>query len=126
MKNNYTTLSNSKITKKQLRKKKLFQIRCTICMTILFISIISILSVFPAKAKTTTNSQVNSCKYYKSIQIKKGDSLWSIAKENMDYEHYSTVKAYLNEIKTSNSITSNTIIAGAYIIIPYYSSETNN
>lgn len=60
-------------------------------------------------------------KYYKSIEITKGDTLWSIAKDNIDTHYYKNVNEYINEIKTMNSIKSDHIVSGSYIIIPYYS-----
>ena len=63
-----------------------------------------------------------SYKYYKSIQVENGDTLWSIAQNNMD-EHYSNTSEYVAEVKQMNSLRSDQIFAGNYLIIPYYSAE---
>ncbi|MDO5293028.1 MAG: LysM peptidoglycan-binding domain-containing protein [bacterium] len=55
----------------------------------------------------------------KSIQIQEGDSLWSIAKENFSSE-YDSIDQYVKDIKECNNISSDTIHAGKYLIIPYY------
>lgn len=61
-------------------------------------------------------------KYYASIQIKEGDSLWSIAAEYapscaMDKE------TYVKELKAINKLHKDTIHAGQYLTIFYYSEE---
>jgi len=58
-------------------------------------------------------------KYYKSVLIDSGDTLWSIAAENktsgMDTEDV------VEEIKKMNGLRSDSITAGNYLIVPYYS-----
>lgn len=55
-----------------------------------------------------------------SIKIEKGDTLWSIA-ENFITDEYSDMNEYIEEIKKSNGLVSDTIHDGNYIIVPYYS-----
>ena len=57
--------------------------------------------------------------YYKSVMVEQGDSLWSIAEENMS-EEWGSVKEYVQAIKKLNNKSDNQINAGAYISIPYY------
>lgn len=54
-----------------------------------------------------------------SVQIEEGDSLWSIAEEYYTGE-YKSVRNYVKEIKSTNGLTSDTIHAGCYLIIPCY------
>lgn len=54
-----------------------------------------------------------------SVKIEKGDSLWSIA-ERYFSDDYNDMNTYVEEIKKSNGLTSDTIHAGCYIIVPYY------
>lgn len=75
-----------------------------------------------SEASTLSDHQVN-YKYYKSIQIERGDTLWSIAKENMDQAFYANINDYISEIKQMNALSSNNIQSGNYLIIPYYSTE---
>ena len=58
-------------------------------------------------------------KYYKSIMIEQGDSLWSIAQEYACDDTYE----YIKEIKQLNGLTSETIHAGQHLIIAYYDVE---
>lgn len=60
---------------------------------------------------------------YKVVEIKNGDSLWSIAKENMDNTNDSgfiNIYQYIHEIKRCNNMKSNQINAGCYLMVTYY------
>ena len=61
---------------------------------------------------------------YKVVEVKAGDSLWSIAKENMsdesNYSGFTDIYQYVHEIKKCNNMKSNQINAGCYLMIPYY------
>ena len=58
-------------------------------------------------------------KYYKSIEIKAGDSLWSIAKENIT-EDYESVHEYIEEVMKMNNLESDQIHEGQYLTVAYY------
>lgn len=60
---------------------------------------------------------------YKVVEIKDGDSLCSIAKENMDNTNDSgfiNIYQYIHEIKRCNNMKSNQVNAGCYLMVPYY------
>ena len=60
---------------------------------------------------------------YKVVEIKDGDSLWSIAKENMDNTNDSgfiNIYQYIHEIKRCNNMKSNQVNAGCYLMVPFY------
>jgi LysM repeat protein len=60
-------------------------------------------------------------KYYTSIQIQQGDSLWSIAgkyKENSGL----TVEQYVKELKNINGLKEDTIHSGHYLTVMYFTS----
>lgn len=61
-------------------------------------------------------------KYYTSIRIEDGDTLWSIAKR---YEKHSgkTTEDYIRELKTINLLGGDIIHAGGYLTISYYAEE---
>ncbi len=63
----------------------------------------------------------NEDKYFTNITVKRGDTLWDIAQEYMDKDHYSTVREYVHEIKRMNNLTSDKIYVGQSLIITYYS-----
>jgi hypothetical protein len=62
-------------------------------------------------------------KYYANIEIQDGDTLWTIADTYMDSTHYLRRNDYMNEVMNLNHMTSDRLIAGQKIIVPYYSDE---
>ena len=61
-------------------------------------------------------------KYYTSIRVNAGDTLWQIAGEHMT-EDYKDIHEYMNEICSINHISKDEIQTGQYLVIPYYSSD---
>lgn len=57
-------------------------------------------------------------KYYKSIQIQPGDNLWDIASLYIT-EDYDSVSSYIEEIKEINSLSTDELHAGEYLVIVY-------
>lgn len=86
-------------------------------LAVIFI-IILLTVIFTTKTVTATNHN-NRVKQVTSVQIQKGDTLWSIASRYMSCE-YKDLNEYIEEIMLSNGLTSDNIHAGNYIIIPYY------
>lgn len=109
--------------KHEKRKK---QVRKNIALLVFSIIILSSILVFFASVSIQASDMEHqpqmSYKYFKSIYISQGDTLWSIAEENMD-EHYTNTTDYINEVKRMNSLTSDHIVCGSYLIVPYFSCE---
>lgn len=63
-----------------------------------------------------------SYKYYTSVEIKNGDTLWDIASEYMTDE-YGSLQEYVAEVKELNNLPSDNIRSGQSIVIPYYATE---
>lgn len=59
-------------------------------------------------------------KYYTSICINDGDTLERIARERYTID-FESVEAYIKEVKFINHLKSDELIAGGYLIVPYYS-----
>lgn len=62
-------------------------------------------------------------KYYTSIKVQPGDTLWDIAEEYIDYDYYSTRMDYIYEVMKINHLITDHLTAGKKITIPYYSVE---
>lgn len=58
------------------------------------------------------------CRYYKSIQLTQGDSLWSIAKEYTEGTDIS-IESYMLLLKQMNGLREDTIHAGRYLTVMY-------
>ena len=61
-------------------------------------------------------------KYYVSIRIESGDTLWTIADEYVDGFNLSKAD-YIAEVCQINGISENNIHAGDQIVVPYYSQD---
>lgn len=58
-------------------------------------------------------------KYYESILIESGDTLWSIA-ERYASDEYGSKDQYIQELMQINGLTSDGIQSGNYLTIVYY------
>ena len=82
--------------------------------------LIVLLVTFIFTTKTVTaKREIDRVKQVTSIQIQKGDTLWSIATRYISDE-YKDVNEYIAEIMHSNGLASEDIHTGNYIIVPYY------
>lgn len=64
-----------------------------------------------------------SYKYYTSVQIEPGDTLWTLADRYADKEHYVSQDQYIAEVMSMNHLDDENIYAGNYLILPYYSAD---
>ena len=111
-------IKNNRIRRQKEMRKNFLLVVMTVCLVITFsIS----MNGFLSNAKD--DSIETSYKYYKSITIENGDTLWSIAEEYMDAEHYDSVNDYIKEAKQMNTLANDNITYGQCLIVPYYSNE---
>lgn len=96
-----------------LTKKNIGIAAIVLCLLLIILSAILI------PATVTAKRNVDREKNIISVQIESGDTLWSIAQEYITDE-YRNINAYIKEIKDVNNLSSDTIHAGNYLIIPYY------
>lgn len=97
------------------------RILTAVCFLIVVLVMSSSISGFAQSKKTAEKFN----KYYTSISIKKGDTLWSIASEYMTAE-YDNIEEYIQEVKRLNHISGDTIYTGRYLTVPCYSVESND
>lgn len=90
---------------------------------ILFITIGSVIfgSIFSSAQANAEESGIE-YKYYKSIVIQEGDSLWSVAKEYQD-DKYENTQEYIDELKELNNLSSDRIHEGQHLMVVYYDSD---
>lgn len=130
VKNKYTTKTSKNIKNKNiithfiynLKHKRYFRILCLRWALLLLITLIAIpvtsMIILPKNATAVDSIDDIVYKYYITMEIQPGDSLWSIAEE---YKYNQDSKDYIKEVKHINHLYSNQIIAGQKITIPYYS-----
>lgn len=93
--------------------------------TALFCSIVAVFmicSVIFGSSLTQAAPAETTYKYYTSLKLEQGDTLWNIAKEYISDE-YKDTQAYIEEVCAINHIAADEIHAGQYIVVPYYSSD---
>lgn len=101
---------------RQLRRRFFMAILTVVLVVVLAVSYHAFLS------EANTGDKEISFKYYTSIEVSYGDTLWSIADEYACAE-YASVNDYVDEVMQINHLKEDSIIAGQYLIIPYYSTE---
>lgn len=72
--------------------------------------------------ENTSDDEQTEYKYYKSIELEYGDTLWGIAEEYMN-EDYDSIYDYIDELKAINGLESDDIHASRYLTVAYYDSE---
>lgn len=120
-------MNNTSYTTRALinRQRRMKQVRRNFIALIISSLMVIAISIFLISFSTQANDMEHqpSYKYYKSIEVAKGDTLWSIAQNNIDTDYYKNTCEYVAEVKKLNSLTSDNIAAGSHLIIPYYSTE---
>ena len=119
--------SNCEFERNIRNRKRAFarkrEMKRNITLIIIGVSLLLILT-FLHKSITSNASDLTGktyCKYYQSIMIEEGDTLWSYAKEYGDKIHYESSLDYIEEVRFINHIDSdNSLIIGNYIVVPYY------
>lgn len=105
-------------------KQKRFSKKILVVPALLLLSVILIKSSVSGLAESRKAEQ-SSYKYYTSVAIGKGDTLWSIASENMTPE-YDEIEDYIQEIRSLNHLYGDGIYAGEYLTIPRYFQEASD
>ena len=94
-----------------------------LAITIILVVALGILLGTSMNAFASSDKDIASYnKYYVSIRVESGDTLWTIADEYID--GFNIEKSdYIEEICQINEISKNDIHAGDYIVVPYYSQD---
>lgn len=101
------------------RRQKRLSLAVLLCVAVIAALGASFVMTSTAEAGTSESSRY---KYYTSIQVEPGSSLWEIAREYASSE-YEDLEDYIREVRQINHLDQDTIYAGSYLCIPYYSSE---
>ncbi len=107
--------------KRQVLKRKFDGI----IFSVLLICLLSIILGNVSSKAMQEKTKPDVIKYFTSIQIKDGESLWQIASNNLNTEYYD-LDAYMDEIASINNISEDeTLLSGEFIIIPYFASAND-
>lgn len=119
---------NNNISERRIRNNKLRrrrQLRRNICISLMTFLLVTGFSVlfFSFGSKAQTDTEDVSYKYYKSITVQTGDTIWDYARLYADKNFYDSYDNYIKEVMTINHLEDDNIIYGQNIILPYYSNE---
>ncbi len=116
---NFSELQKKK-HERELRKKRPF----FITGIIVFISLLTICCFLYFSNSIVRAKEPSSDIQYKVVEVQEGDSLWSIARKNMEEKSndygFTDIYQYIHEIKKCNNMKSNQINTGCYLMVPYY------
>ena len=102
------------------RRRQVAKRRMILLLAALFVITVGSIvcgSIFSSAKDPATD--IPQYKYYKSITIEQGDSLWSIAEEYCT-DAYENTQDYIDELKELNRLTSETIHEGQHLVVTYY------
>ena len=102
----------------RINKKRLWLFGAAILLVTLILSTLFITKTVTAQ-RNTERTKLVAC-----VEIKKGDTLWEIASRYIS-EEYEDMNDYIKEIMNSNGLITDEIHAGNYIIVPYYSNQSD-
>lgn len=108
--------------RRKIQKRNL-QLRATAAL-LSFVAVIFLLIFHftPQNTQADSEPKAPTYKYYTSIRVSSGDTLWDIANEYRT-EEYSSISSYISEVREINHLKSNQITDGMYLCVPYYSEE---
>ncbi len=113
-----------RIYKRRLRKQREFRRKCMIFLMSVCMIIVCSISYHAIQSSANTGSEKLNFKYYTSITVESGDTLWDIADKYIDYNEYRDKNEYIKEVRSINHLSYNCDIQyGQILIVPYYSTQ---
>jgi len=114
-------MSERRIRMNKYRRQRELRRHIFISILTLCTAVILVSGIFSIQTDAKDASEAFEVKYYTSIMIENGDTLWTIASEYMG-EHYESEEDYIKEVIHMNALRDDTIYEGRHLIIPYYAS----
>lgn len=120
----YEAILNREYRNKLRKARRVRQLRrrCILFALALVLTFVLAISYHAILSEATSSDKEVSYKYYTSIEVPYGASLWSIAEEYAG-EEYASAKEYVHEVMEINHLREENITAGQYLVVPYYSTE---
>ena len=110
------SMNNKRRREKQLRRRII-----TFCVSASVIIFLALILSFSFKSDASSSEDQKQYRYYTSVIITTGDSVYSVAEKYMDNLHYRNVDELACDIAEINRISTKTELqAGTSIFVPYY------
>lgn len=104
-----------------LRRERISRVMPVLFAVLTTVGMISVCAVSYRSIRTSASSGF---KYYTSVTVENGETLWDLADEFIDYNYYKNKNSYITEVQNINHLDENcSIDAGQILILPYYSSQ---
>ena len=121
MKRTYNDKISLKANESLTRRAQKVQMekRLIVVISIIVVSL-GILLGSSIRAFASAREKAQLHKYYTSVQLRQGDSLWKLAGEYASTDQ--SEQEFIDEVCEVNGISeSNTLHSGQYLVVPYYS-----
>lgn len=109
----------SRIARKNLEQRKR---RTVVFSAVLAPMLACLVLVMSLSIQSRAGEEHEVYKYYKSVEVASGDTLWTIADKYMGEGSFDK-RDYIEEVKELNHMYSDDISAGEYLVVPFYSAE---
>lgn len=120
---NSSSLSGFKYSERRIinnRRRRNKQLKQRLLISALVVSLFVILVFFFMSTKSMADNKEPLFKYYKSIQIQPGDTLYDLSHEFVNPE-MNDVDSFIEEVRYINNLEEDSCLyVGNYIIVPYY------
>ena len=115
--------AEERIRRNKLRRKRELRHHIMIFASVTALIIIAVsITAGSISSKAQDQDSETYYKYYTSIEIQSGDTLWSLAGTHAD-DRFMSRQEFINEVTRTNHLLSSDIQQGDHLIIPYYSVE---
>lgn len=115
----YNSAAEIRIRQNRARRNRELKRRLLIA-AFSFVLLITLVILFCVKSDAHEADKVTYFKYYKSIEIEPGDTLWSIADVYVNPEK-NNKNSFVKEVCYINNIDdASAIVVGDHLVIPYY------
>jgi cell division protein YceG involved in septum cleavage len=125
--NNYDAVEQSRIRSLNNRRRRERQLHRRIIIFVVMTAIAIFFGMFLSFSffsDASSDDAHTQHLYYKTVMVTSGDSVWSIASENLDSIYYRSAQSLVNDIASINRISTDAkLTAGTNLIVPYYSDE---
>lgn len=112
--------SERRIIENRRRRERELKRHLLVIVLSIALFVILVLCFCNSKSVASDGSEEVLYKYYKSVMIERGDSLWKIS-ESYAENGYSNFEDYMDEIVFINNLNKESpLICGNYLVIPYY------
>ncbi len=117
--------SEARIRSNKARRQRIVRRQYGVLLfTVSMVIFLSFFMKMSFSSDAQSDDYIPAFKYYHTVTVHSGDTLWSIASDNYDASHYDNLDKYIAEICSINNFSNpDSLKAGENIIIPYYSAE---